>query len=146
LDSRVNTFDCHDLLEGCIKVAHGFPFLYLQGILVLYGDIAYFLCKIGQYLSIKCFFESSRILIGFKVHTFPRIEHSRIAIDDRVEPRCDVVLATNGEKFLNDLEIVYYVALKEIIRGLNVLTLQVLDRNNLVKAILGAASYRQQEV
>jgi hypothetical protein len=57
-----------------------------------------------------------------------------------------VVLATDGEKFINDLEIVYYVALKEIIRGLNVLSLQALDRNNLVKAILGAASYRQQEV
>jgi hypothetical protein len=57
-----------------------------------------------------------------------------------------VVLATDGEKFLKYLEIVNYVAKKEILWGLVVLSLQVLNRNNLVEGILGAASYSQQEV
>ena len=57
-----------------------------------------------------------------------------------------MVLATDGEKFLKYLEIVNYVAKKEILWGLVVLSLQVLNRNNLVEGILGAASYSQQEV
>ena len=57
-----------------------------------------------------------------------------------------MVLATDGEKFFKDLEIVDYMTDKEIFRRHLVLSFQVFDRNNLVEGILVAASYSQQEV
>jgi predicted butyrate kinase (DUF1464 family) len=97
LEARVNTFDSYDLLEGGVELVHGFSTLDLQGIFVLNGDIAYLLCQVGQDLSIKGLFEGSSIVIGFKVHANPSFQLCRVSVDDRVEPRCYVVLPIDGE-------------------------------------------------
>ena len=57
-----------------------------------------------------------------------------------------MVLPTDGEEFLKNLEIIDYMTFEKNLRGHFVLILQVLHRNNLVKAILGAFSYGQQEI